>query len=295
MPGHRHKVYTGRTSAWDGSPEKGVPVNPIEDERAAGVGLADLVEEEPQREGGDEAPVLALVTGGARRLGARFVRALVREGFDVAFTYHQSRDAAHQLVESLEEEFDSDIAAFEADLRRPTDCTELVAAVEAEMGPIGLLVNNAGVLVPASLDSASAADLDRCYETNLRAPYLLSIECGRRMVSRRGGAIINIASTGALRPYLHHLSYSITKAGVVMLTHALALALAPHVTVNAIAPGTIWLEGEDQAAGKPAPERIPLGEWGDPEDVEDALVYLASAPYVTGQVLGVDGGWRLRS
>lgn len=293
MPGCRHKVYTRRTSAWARSPEKGFPVNPIDDERDAGVGLVDLEQEEPDQDD-EEAPVLALVTGGARRLGARFVRALAREGFDVAFTYYQSRDAAQQLVESLQEQSDNDVAAYEADLRRPQDCTELVALVEEEMGPIGLLVNNAGVLVPASLDSASAHDLDRCYETNLRAPYVLSLECGRRMVARGGGAIINIASTGALRPYLNHLSYSVTKAGVVMLTRALALALAPHVTVNAIAPGTIWLEGEDDAAGKPAPARIPLGEWGDPEDVEDALVYLATAPYVTGQVLGVDGGWSLR-
>lgn len=259
-----------------------------------GSGIAEIEPETALRGEDEAAPVLALVTGGARRLGARCVRALVREGFDVAFTYHQSRDAAQALVERLQDEYDADVTAFEVDLRRPQECTELVSSVEAEMGPIGLLVNNAGVLVSASVDSASALDLDRCYETNLRAPYVLSLECGRRMVTRGGGTIVNIASTGALRPYLQHLSYSVTKAGLVMLTSALALALAPHVTVNAIAPGTIWLEGEDEAGSKPDPSRIPLGEWGDPEDVEDALVYLATAPYVTGQVLGVDGGWHLR-
>ena len=257
--------------------------------------LEEDFDEELEEDAGDEdGPVLALVTGGARRLGARFVRALAREGFDVAFTYRRSAVEARELVEELEEDADVDVAAFETDLRRPEACEQLVATVEAEMGPIGLLVNNAGILVAADAHTASATDLDASYETNLRAPYVLSLECGRRMVSRGGGTIVNVASTGALRPYLQHLSYSVTKAGLVMLTEALALAFAPHVTVNALAPGTIWLEGEDEVGGKPAPARIPLGEWGDPEDVEDALIYLATAPYVTGQVLGVDGGWHLK-
>lgn len=241
----------------------------------------------------DPQPVLALVTGGARRLGARFVRALAAEGFDVAFTYHRSGDAARRLVDELDRA-GTEAGAYETDLRSTTAIEGLVDAVESDMGPIGLLVNNAGVLLSAGVDDSGPEDLDESIAVNLRAPYLLSLVAGRRMRDRGEGCIVNVASTGGLRPYRQHLSYSVSKAGLVMTTQALALAFAPHVTVNAVAPGVVHLEGEDDEDARPPAGRIPLGEYGDPDDVVDALLYLATAPYVTGQVLAVDGGFSLR-
>jgi NAD(P)-dependent dehydrogenase (short-subunit alcohol dehydrogenase family) len=271
-------------------------MTPMSDEpRAEGpddATLEPLLEEILEEDDEDRAPVLALITGGARRLGARLTRALAEEGYDIAISYHSGEAEAYELVDDLLAT-GVEAAAFGADLRQPAEAQALIESVESDLGPIGLLVNNAGILLPADVDRASAEDLDRSYELNVRAPYVLSLEVGRRMRARGEGAIVNIASVGGLRPYRRHLSYSVTKAGLVMLTQALAAALAPEVTVNAIAPGTVWLGEDDDTTGKPAPGRIPLGDWGRAEDVEDALVYLASAPYVTGQILAVDGGWHL--
>lgn len=243
----------------------------------------------------DPEPVLALVTGGARRLGAELVRALVAEGFDVAFTYHRSLREAEALVEELETT-GAQVGAFETDLRSTTAIDGLVEAVEADFGPIGLLVNNAGVMIPGDVDHAGEADFDAQIALNLRAPYLLSLAVGRRMRARGEGSIVNVASSGGLRPYPKHVAYSVSKAGLIMATQALSLALAPEVTVNAIAPGILWLdESDDRAPGRPGPERIPAQQYGDGDDVADALLYLATAPYVTGQVIAVDGGWSVKS
>lgn len=243
---------------------------------------------------GEAQPVLALVTGGARRLGAELVRSLAAEGFDVAFTYHRSAGAAADLVAELETG-DAQVGAFETDLRSSTAIEGLVDAVESDMGPIGLLVNSAGVMLPGDAESAGEADFDACMTLNVRAPHLLSLAVGRRMRARGDGCIVNVASAGGLRPYAGHMAYSISKAALIMATQALALALAPEVTVNAIAPGLLWLDDSDDAApGRPGAERIPARFYGDADDVADALLYLATAPYVTGQVLPVDGGWSLR-
>jgi len=239
-------------------------------------------------------PVLALVTGGARRLGAEIVRALVNEGFDVAFTYHRSNEAAEDLVEELSGT-GAQVGAYETDLRSATAIDALAEAVESDMGPIGLLVNNAGLMPPGDVETASEVDFDACMTLNVRAPHLLSLSVGRRMRARGEGAIVNLSSTGGLRPYARHLSYSISKAGLIMATRALALALAPEVTVNAVAPGLLWLdESDDEGFARPDTDRIPAQAYGEADDVTDAVLYLATAPYVTGQVIPVDGGWSLR-
>jgi pteridine reductase len=235
-----------------------------------------------------ESPI-ALVTGGARRLGATIVRALAEEGFRVGFSYRRSAAEAEQLVDELEAG-DLNAAGFECDLREASECAALVETVEADLGPVSLLVNNAGVIHEAGVDSAGVDDFDATMAVNLRAPWLLSLDLGRRMRSRGSGSIINIASVGGIRPYSKHLAYSVSKAGLIMLTRGLARDLAPEVRVNAIAPGMIDL---GESGGMPARERVPLQSWTGPEDIEDAVLYLADAGQVTGQVLAVDGGWHL--
>lgn len=255
--------------------------------------MSDITAQDPDSPVEPE-PVLALVTGGARRLGAEIVRALVTEGFDVAFTYHRSRDEAEALVEELAAT-GAQVGAYETDLRSSTAIDALVDAVESDMGPLGLLVNSAGLMIPSAVETASEVDFDAHMALNVRAPHLLSLAVGRRMRTRGEGCIVNVASTGGIRPYARHLSYSISKAATLMATRALALALAPEVTVNAVAPGLLWLdEADDEGFARPDPDRIPAQAYGDADDVTDAVLYLATAPYVTGQVLPVDGGWSLR-
>jgi pteridine reductase len=237
----------------------------------------------------NDSPVLALVTGGARRLGAHLVRALAEEGYRVAFSFHRGQAEAEALVDALDAD-GLEVAAYAADLRESTECVALLDAVGADFGTPGLLVNNAGVLLQGGADDATVADFDESMAVNLRAPWILSLEAGRRMREGEGGAIVNIASVGGLRPYARHLAYSVSKAGLVMLTQALARDLAPRVRVNAVAPGMIDL---GEADAMPAPERVPLGSWAAPADIEEAVLYLAEATQVTGQILAVDGGWNL--
>ena len=240
------------------------------------------------RDGGD----VALVTGGARRLGARFVRALAEQGFRVAFSYHRSQTEAESLVDTMDAD-GHEVAAFAADLSEEQECAALMAAVEAEWGPVHCLVNSAGILLEAGVDQAGVSDFDASIAVNLRAPWLLSLDAGRRMRDRGRGVIVNIASVGGLRPYSRHLAYSVSKAGLIMLTRGLARDLAPAVRVNAIAPGMVDLD--ESGSSMPVPDRVPLGRWACPEDLEDALLYLVDAAHVTGQILAVDGGWSLEA
>ena len=238
---------------------------------------------------------LALVTGGGRRLGRRIALALGAEGYDVAVTYHSSETGAHAVVDQLED-LGASGTAFSCDLAAASEVEGLVERVEDELGPLSLLINNAGVFPAANVHTADAETFDHTIAVNLRAPYQLGLAAGRRMVERGEGAIINLASVGGIRPYAEHLPYSVSKAGLIMLTRALALGLAPQVTVNAVAPGTIWLEGEEEgSAAKPPQASIPLQTYGESADIEEAVSFLAGAPFITGQTLVVDGGASLRT
>jgi len=218
----------------------------------------------------------ALVTGGARGLGRACALALARDGFDVGITYFRSEERAQQTVRELREG-EGHAEAFCADLRSASTAAELVEAVEAGFGPIDLLVNNAGVLLAADLESADLESFDHSIDLNLRAPYLLGLQWGRRMKERGGGSIVNLASVGGTVPYLRYIPYSVSKAGLLMLTRVLALALAPEVRVNAIAPGAIALEESSDHSTLPPLRSIPLARYGAEEDVEQALLFLASS------------------
>ncbi len=237
----------------------------------------------------------ALVTGGARRLGKRLALALARDGYDVAITARRESSDSQTTLGALRDA-GSASALFLADFAESGACERLSREVEDGFGPIELLVNNAGVFPNSTLEQADERVFDSTMAVNLRTPYLLTAELGRRMRERGSGCIVNLASVGGLRPYANHLPYSLSKAGLVMLTRASALALAPTVRVNAIAPGTIWIDGEESdSVPKPSPASIPLREFGTAEDIEAALTYLASAKFVTGQVMVVDGGASVRS
>jgi NAD(P)-dependent dehydrogenase (short-subunit alcohol dehydrogenase family) len=182
-------------------------------------------------------------------------------------------------------------AVLRADLRKPPECERLVEEAEHALGGIDLLVNNAGVFRRTSFEETTVAEFDEHFEVHVRAAWLLSRSLGRRMATRGGGAIVNIACASGLRPWAGFVPYSASKAAMLGLTRGLARALAPAVRVNAVAPGPILpAEGATDAENARAAEATVLARWGEPADIAAAVMFLASASYLTGVILAVDGG-----
>lgn len=168
----------------------------------------------------------------------------------------------------------------------------MVDRVVRHFGKIDLLVNSAGIFVDSSLANTSESVWERTLGINLKGTFLCSRFVSRFMLKRKSGKIINIASLGGLQAWHKHLPYSVSKAGVVMLTRCMAKELAPYVAVNAIAPGTIIIPSEEKPDVEHVPvDRIPLRRYGQPGDITDLVCYLAlTAGYITGQTIVVDGG-----
>ncbi len=235
----------------------------------------------------------ALVTGGAVRLGKALALALAGHGVRVALHYGGSQDAAEETAAAIRR-MGSEAETFRADLRVAGEAAGLIERAAARFGGVDILVNSAAVFGQRELAEATEAFWDEQFSINLKAPFFLS----RAFALHRGndgcGAIINIADWRAVRPGPTHIPYTLTKAGIIAMTQSLALALAPRIQVNAIAPGAILPPpGEDESYLARLAEGIPLRRHGGPADVTQALLYLLQAEFVTGQVLFVDGGERL--
>lgn len=242
----------------------------------------------------DVAGRVALVTGGARRLGRAFVEALADAGMDVAIHHGSSPGDAASLVDHLRTQRVR-TRAWQSDLRDISAPAALIADVVAHFGRLDLLVNSAAVMEAGGIDDTTSEAWDRVMALNLRAPFLLAQATAPHLRASQG-AIINIADLSGLEPWPNYVAHSVSKAGVVMLTKILAKALAPDVRVNAIAPGTVLLPDDyDDARRRFLAETTPLARLGLPGDAVEALMYLAAhADFVTGQVLVVDGGRVLR-
>jgi NAD(P)-dependent dehydrogenase (short-subunit alcohol dehydrogenase family) len=233
---------------------------------------------------------VALVTGGAVRVGRAIALALAREGADVAIAYRRSGAPAKTTVRELGS-LDVRALALRADLAEPAEARRLVAQVASRLGRLDILVNNAALFFRTPLLTTTPAQFDRLIAVNLRGAFFCA-QAAARVMGRRGGRIINIADVGAVRAWPGYIPYGISKAGVVMLTKGLAAALAPAVQVNAVGPGVVLLpEGFPRASRRRIASRIPMGRRGDPTDVAEAVCFFATCPrFITGQVLFVDGG-----
>jgi pteridine reductase len=234
----------------------------------------------------------ALVTGGARRLGAAIARRLHAAGASVLIHYRDSEPDATKLVAELNAARAKSAAKVKAELLAPIAPRALVGEALGAFGRLDVLVNNASAFFPVPLGQIEASHWEELVGSNLRAPLFISQEAAPEL-ARREGAIINIVDIHAERPLKGYPLYSIAKAGLAALTRSLAIELAPHVRVNGVAPGAIaWPDDGQFDPGER--ERIvastPLGRVGSPEDVAQAVHFLAVAPYVTGQILAVDGG-----
>jgi NAD(P)-dependent dehydrogenase (short-subunit alcohol dehydrogenase family) len=232
---------------------------------------------------------VALVTGGARRVGRVLALGLAREGADIIVHYHRSRDEADETVAEIEA-LGRRAIALSADLAQADDVTRMATDVRRELGRLDILVNSASLYEQAAVDDITPADFYRVNGTNQRGQFFHS-QAAAPMLREANGVIINIGDLSALQPWPSYAHHAVSKAGLVHLTRVLARALAPAIRVNAIVPGTVlppddW-DGSDGVHGQ---DRRVLDRAGQPEDVLDALLYLVRADFVTGQTLIVDGG-----
>jgi pteridine reductase len=233
---------------------------------------------------------VALVTGGAVRLGRAIVEELARAGWSVAFSYRSSERAARDLVATLAAEGRA-VTAIAADVDDHGQRRRLIDEVAAVCGHLDALVNSAAIFPRTPIAELSEADLAAALRTNLEAPLFLSLAAAP-LLRERSGAIVNIADVHARFPLKHHLAYSVSKAALVAATRALAVELAPEVRVNAVAPGiAMFPESYDAATRERLLRRTLLRRETGGAEIAGAVRYLLEGTQmVTGQVLVVDGG-----
>ncbi len=234
---------------------------------------------------------VALVTGGGVRVGRAIAQALASSGYRLVVNYRTSAEGAEDLVEQVRAE-GGDGIAVQADVADRAQVDRLLSAVLDEYGGIDLLVNNAAIF-----DARPFLDVDddlwqRTLAVNLSGAFYVARAAARIMVAAGSGRIINICGTAGISPIGDYAPYCVAKAGVDMLTRCMAKALAPHIQVNGVAPGTVLFpEGTPEQDQRRVIERIPGGAIGRPEDIADAVCFLARAPaYMTGTIIAVDGG-----
>jgi NAD(P)-dependent dehydrogenase (short-subunit alcohol dehydrogenase family) len=232
---------------------------------------------------------VALVTGAAKRIGRSVALRFAAEGADVIVNYRNSKTEADEVVAEILATGRRAVA-IQADVAKRADVIRLFATVEEDFGRLDILVNNAGMFFAAKFEELTEEQWDTILDTNLKSQFLCS-QAAAPMLRRSGhGRIINFASLGGLLAWPSYTHYCVSKAGVIMLTRCLARVLAPEITVNAIAPGTISFPGDAPDLAEDFIRRAPLRRTGSPKDIDDAVVFLAESAFITGQVLVVDGG-----
>ena len=234
----------------------------------------------------------ALVTGAAARIGAAICETLHSRGCDVLLHYNSNREAAERLAGELNEKRVQSVSVAQADLSSPTGLDDLAEQARSRFPKLDILVNNAARFYPTEAGRTLAWQWDDLVNSNLRGPYFL-VQALLGELRAAEGSIINILDVHADRPMQGHAVYCISKAGMAMMTRTLARDLGPSIRVNGVAPGAIlWPENEPGESEKQTIlDRTALGRLGEPADIASAVAYLAlDAPYVTGQILAVDGG-----
>ena len=239
---------------------------------------------------------VCFVTGGSRGIGRAIVNAMAKAGANVAFTYQSSKEQAEALAKSLEAEKGIRCRAYQANVASAEDMQRTVKQVIAEFGPITILVNNAGITRDRSFLKMSKDMWDEVMRVNLDGVFFTTQMVAQDMVGAGWGRIINISSIVGQTGNFGQTNYAATKGAVISFTESLARELARKgITVNAVAPGFIetdMVSAMPEAALNQVRAMTPMGRLGKPEEIADAVVFLASprASYVTGQVLGVNGG-----
>lgn len=240
---------------------------------------------------------VALVTGAGSGIGHAIASRFGREGARVAVNYHGSAEEAERLAEELSGRGARSIAV-QADVARRDEVDAMIERVVAELGPVRVLLNNAGIESAAPLLDVEDEDWERVLAVNLTGAFLCLRACGRVMREAGGGSVVNISSVHEDLPFPDQAAYSASKGGLRMLMRNAAYELAPFgIRVNNVAPGPIATPANEEAMGDPETQRlvrevVPLARWGEPEEVAEVALFLASdrSRYVTGATYTVDGG-----
>lgn len=238
----------------------------------------------------------ALITGASRGIGRTIAESYAAEGANLALHCHVWDAEEDKLLKELRKKFDVKIEFFEAEFAKLDQVKKLYQAVHKKFGSIDILVNNAATYLDGDFFSSSEKNWDYILDVNLKSIYFLSQMVAKKMLTGRGGSILNITSVAGLYPRKASLEYSLSKAGLVHLTKSLALILAPKIRVNAIAPSYTWSGFmpfmKKQQEVKKRMKMIPLKRFNDPEDIAKMALFLVSgdARNVTGQIMVIDGG-----
>ncbi len=233
---------------------------------------------------------VALVTGGAKRVGKAIVLALAQRGCKLVVHYHTSAAEADLTIQELRSAGHEAIA-LQANLTREEDVDRMIDAAVAHFGRVDILVNSAAVFFRTPIDSLTLNEWKLTLDTNLMATFMCSQKLGLKMRTWGWGHIINMADVAGQRPWADYLAYSVSKAGVIALTQGLAIALAPEVRVNAVAPGPmLFLDDTPEEVRTREIRKTLLKRMGTPEDVADMVVFIAESDYSTGALFHVDGG-----
>jgi len=233
----------------------------------------------------------AVVTGGSRGIGEAIVYKLASLGADVAIVYAGNTAAAEHVCEQCRQQHGVEAKAYRCDVADFAAAKDTVAKIKADFGTAQILVNNAGITRDGLLAMMKEEDFDAVVDTNLKGAFNMIRHMSGLFIRGREGCIINITSVSGMMGNAGQCNYSASKAGLIGLTKSVAKELAPKgIRCNAVAPGFIATDMTGSQADNPLLSMIPLGKMGEAQDVADAVAYLATAPYVTGDVLRVDGG-----
>jgi pteridine reductase len=236
---------------------------------------------------------VAIVTGGAVRLGRALALALAERGARLVIHYNSSAGPAQAIVDDIVA-VGSQALALQADLSQPDQTPSIVERAAAHFGQVDILINSAAIFGPSNWDDTTEADWDRHFAINLKSPFFLSQAFATHVGRERAGHIVNVADWRGARPGTDHVAYTLTKAGLITMTEVLAQALAPNIQVNAIAPGMILPPpGEDRAYLEQMAHTIPAQRVGSPEEIARAMLFLLDSDFVTGELIFVTGGQHL--
>ena len=231
----------------------------------------------------------ALISGGAVRIGAQIVRTLHEDGYKVIIHCHQSKEIAQKLCNELNSKRNNSAQVVVADLGDNEAIKKLTQTIKS----LDLLVNNASVFYPTLTENSTIEDWDKIINVNLRAPFFLATGLSKVLATSEG-SIVNIVDIHSERPLKNFSIYNISKAGLKMLTKTLAKELAPHIRANGISPGSIlWPQDDSQLSDKEKIvmlDRVALRRQGSPDDIAEAVLFLANSKYITGEVINIDGG-----
>lgn len=234
---------------------------------------------------------VAIVTGGSRGLGEAIAIKLASLGANIAVIYAGNREAAEKVCRECNQSYGVEAKAYCCDVSDFEAAKQTVADIKADFGTVHILVNNAGITRDGLMAMMKEEDFDAVLDTNLKGAFNMIRHCAGLFLRNREGCIVNISSVSGVIGNAGQSNYSASKAGLIGLTKSVAKEFAPRgIRCNAVAPGFIQTDMTEEQADNPLIGMIPLGKMGEPKDVAEAVAYLTTADYVTGEVLRVDGG-----